>query len=135
MVHHHHSTIPTTEIHPHNPLYIPTTHCMSPKPIIHPQNQLYTPQLIMHPNNPLYILTTHYTYPQQIIHPHNSLCIPTRNRPEWTFGCRTGFCRMSIYYPVSRILPDWNRCSEGEIKGSRKLPEILNLSFLDLCHF
>ena len=36
---------------------------------------------------------------------------------------------MSIYYPVSRILPDWNRCSEGEIKGSRKLPEILNLSF------
>ena len=58
-----------------------------------------------------------------------------RNRPEWTFGCRTGFCRMSIYYPVSRILPNWNRCSEGEIKGSRKLPEILNLSFLDLCHY
>ena len=39
----------------------------------------------------------------------------TRNRPEWAFGCRTGSCRISIYYPVSRILPDQNRCFEGKI--------------------
>ena len=25
-----------------------------------------------------------------------------RNRPEWAFGCRAGFSRISIYYPVSR---------------------------------
>ena len=50
-----------------------------------------------------------------------------RNRPEWAFGCRTGSCRISIYYPVSRILPDQNRFLEGKIYGSRNLPETFNL--------
>ena len=46
------------------------------------------------------------------------------------------FAGISINCPVSRILPDRNRCSEVEIYGSRNLLEILNLSlFLDFCHY
>ena len=47
--------------------------------------------------------------------PSKICCIYIRNRPEWVFGCWTGSFRISIYYPVSRILPDQNWCLEGKI--------------------
>ena len=35
--------------------------------------------------------------------------LSTTNRPVLGFGCRNGFCRISIYYSFSRILPDRNQ--------------------------
>ena len=42
---------------------------------------------------------------QNMINVLHCIIVNIRNQPVWDFGCRTGFCRISIYYPVCRILP------------------------------